>query len=72
MPIIAQVVDKNYRATGYGIMSFFSVITGAIMIYVGGALKDADVSLSVTFQICATGVLLSGLILLALRPNKES
>ena len=72
MPIIAQVVDKNYRATGYGIMSFFSVITGAIMIYIGGALKDADIPLSVTFQICAAGVLLSGLILLALRPNKES
>lgn len=71
MPIIAQVVDKRSRATGYGIMSFFSVISGAIMIYIGGALKDANVSLSLSFQICATGVLLSGLILLALHPKKE-
>lgn len=72
MPIIAQVVDKRYRATGYGIMSFFSVIAGSIMIYIGGALKDANISLSLVFQICAVGVFLSGLILLALRLKKES
>ncbi len=72
MPIIAQVVDSRTRATGYGIMSFFSVITGGIMIYIGGALKDANVSLSLTFQICAVGVFLSGLILLLLRLKKES
>ena len=72
MPIICQVVDQRYRATGYGIMSFFSVIAGAIMIYIGGALKDADISLSVVFQISAVGVLLSGLILLAIHPKADS
>lgn len=72
MPIICQVVDERYRATGYGIMSFFSVIAGGIMIYIGGALKDANISLSVVYQISAVGVLLSGLLLLALRLKKES
>jgi hypothetical protein len=72
MPVICQVVDQRYRATGYGIMSFFSVIAGAIMIYAGGALKDAGISLSVVFQISAAGVLLSGLILLLIRPKAES
>jgi len=72
MPVICQVVDQRYRATGYGIMSFFSVIAGAIMIYVGGALKDAGISLAVVFQISAAGVLLSGLILLLIRPKAES
>lgn len=72
MPVICQVVDQRYRATGYGIMSFFSVIAGGIMIYVGGALKDAGISLSVVFQISAAGVLLSGLILLLIRPKAES
>jgi MFS transporter, Spinster family, sphingosine-1-phosphate transporter len=72
MPVICQVVDQRYRATGYGIMSFFSVIAGGIMIYVGGALKDAGISLSLVFQISAAGVLLSGLILLAIRPKAES
>ncbi|MCD4710568.1 MAG: MFS transporter [Bacteroidales bacterium] len=72
MPVICQVVDQRYRATGYGIMSFFSVIAGGIMIYLGGALKDTGISLSVVFQISAAGVLLSGLILLLIRPKAES
>lgn len=71
MPIICQVVDKRYQATGYGIMSFFSVIIGGIMIYVGGVLKDANISLAVVFQISAIGVFLSGLILLVIKPNKD-
>jgi MFS family permease len=72
MPVISQVVDQRYRATGYGIMSFFSVIAGGIMIYAGGALKDAGISLALVFQISAAGVLLSGLILLLIRPKKET
>jgi hypothetical protein len=42
------------------------------MIYVGGAIRDANISLSVIFQLSAAGVLLSGLILLGIRPTKES
>lgn len=71
MPIICQIVDKRYRATAYGTMSFFSVNAGGIMIYIGGALKDANISLSVVYQISAVGILLSGLLLLTLRPKKE-
>jgi MFS transporter, Spinster family, sphingosine-1-phosphate transporter len=71
MPIICQVTDSRYRATGYGILSFFSVLVGAVMIYVGGAIRDANISLSVIFQLSAAGVLLSGLILLGIRPQKR-
>ena len=69
MPVICQAVDKRYQATAYGIMSFFSVIAGGIMIYVGGALKDAGISLSLVFKISAAGVLISGLILFIIRPK---
>lgn len=71
MPIICQVVDKRYQATGYGIMSFFSVITGGIMIYIGGAVKDAGFSLSLVFKIAAIGVFISGLMLFLIRPRTE-
>ncbi|HBH85284.1 MAG TPA: MFS transporter, partial [Bacteroidales bacterium] len=71
MPIICQVVDERYQATGYGIMSFFSVITGGIMIYIGGAVKDAGISLSVVFQIAAIGVFISGLLLFLIRPKQN-
>ena len=63
MPVICQVVDQRYQATGYGIMSFFSVIAGGIMIYIGGVLKDSGISLSLVFQISAVGVFISGLML---------
>ena len=36
MPILCQVADPRYRATGYGIMNCFSCITGGVMIYVSG------------------------------------
>ena len=70
MPIITQVVDKRYQATGYGIMSFFGVISGAIMIYVGGYMKDIGISLDVVFKIAAVGIFLSGIVLLTIRPKK--
>ena len=71
MPIICQVSDERYRATGYGILGFFSIVAGGIMVYVGGVIRDANISLSVIFQISAIGVLLSGLILLLIRPKPE-
>ena len=72
MPIITQVVDKKYKATGYGIMSFFSVLSGALMIYVGGYLKDIGISLDLVFKIAGIGILISGFVLLAIRPDKEN
>ncbi len=70
MPIITQVVDKKYQATGYGIMSFFSVLSGAAMIYVGGYLKDIGISLDLVFKIAGVGIVIAGFILLAIQPQK--
>jgi MFS transporter, Spinster family, sphingosine-1-phosphate transporter len=72
MPIMCQVIDKRYRATGYGFLNFFSTVMGGIMVYVGGALKDANVSLSVVFQFSAVGLLIASWFLLLVRPQKET
>ena len=72
MPIITQVVDKRYQATGYGIMSFFSVLSGAGMIYIGGYLKDIGIALDLVFKIAGIGVFISGLVLLAIHPKKSA
>lgn len=71
MPIITQTIDKRYQATGYGIMSFFSVMVGAIMIYIGGALKDMGIALDLVFKIAAIGIFLSGLLLMAIHPKSD-
>jgi len=72
MPIMCQVVDKRFRATGYGVLNFLSTITGGIMIYIGGAMKDANFSLSFVFQISAVGMLLASWFLFAVKPTKNS
>ena len=61
MPLLRQVINPRYIATGYGFLNFLSTIVGGIMVYVGGALKDANVSLSITFQVVAILLLLATL-----------
>lgn len=61
MPLLRQVINPRYIATGYGFLNFLSTIVGGIMVYVGGALKDANVGLSITFQIVAILLLIATL-----------
>lgn len=58
MPILCSVADARYRATGYGIMNFVSCLVGGIGNYAGGALRDANVNVSVIFVAAAGGLLL--------------
>ena len=51
-------------------MSFFGVLSGAIMIWVGGYLKDIGIALDLVFKIAAVGIVLSGFVLLAIKPKK--
>ena len=71
MPVICQVIDNRYRVTGYVFLNFFNTIVGGIMVYIGGALKDANISLSVVFQFSAAGLLIACWSLLLMRPQKE-
>ncbi|PPL04586.1 MFS transporter [Parapedobacter indicus] len=72
MPVVRQVVDSRYAATAYGILNFLSTIAGGLMVYVGGALKDAEIKLSAIY-IVAAGLLLVGTwSLLLVKVKKES
>lgn len=70
MPILRQVADERYSATGYGFLNFISCAAGGIMIYVGGALKDAQVDLSKVFQFSAVGLFFVGAMLFAIKPKR--
>ncbi len=72
MPILRQVADGRFIATGYGMLNFLSTIIGGLMVYVGGALKDADVDLSIVYQIAAVTLLLATWLLFALKIKKSS
>lgn len=74
MPILRNVVDERYSATGYGWLNFIGVMTGGVLIYVGGWLKDAHIDLARVFQVSAAGLLIVGLLLFTVkrRPSGPS
>lgn len=72
MPMLRQVVDQRYIATAYGFLNFLSTIVGGLMVYVGGALKDANVSLSITYQVIAVVLLLASLTLTFVKIRQRS
>ena len=56
MPILCMIADPRYRATGYGVLNMFACIVGGFGIFASGALRDANIDLSIMFK--AAGVLM--------------
>jgi len=72
MPIVHQVIDNRYVATGYGVLNFLSTIVGGLMVYVGGALKDAQIDLSVIYKGAAVLLLIATWSLFAVKIKKDT
>jgi MFS transporter, Spinster family, sphingosine-1-phosphate transporter len=72
MPVLRQIADSRYIATGYGFLNFLSTIIGGLMVYVGGALKDAKVDLSIIYQVSAVLMLLATWSLFAIKIKKDA
>lgn len=66
MPMLRRVADQRYSATGFGFLNLISCASGGIMVYAGGAMKDAHGDLAWIFQVSAGGLLLVGLFLFAI------
>ncbi|RYF97194.1 MAG: MFS transporter [Chitinophagaceae bacterium] len=71
MPIVHQVIDNRYVATGYGLLNFLSTIVGGLMVYIGGALKDAQIDLSVIYKGAAVLLLIATWSLFAVKIKKD-
>ncbi|HNX79436.1 MAG TPA: MFS transporter, partial [Prolixibacteraceae bacterium] len=72
MPVLCQVIDNRYLATGYGFLNFLSTIVGGVMVYAVGALKDANIPLSIAYQVMAVAMLLATWSLLFVKLKKEN
>jgi len=70
MPVLCQVIDEKYIATGYGFLNFLSTIVGGLMVFVGGVLRDSHVSLSLIYGGSAVLLLLTAWSLLFIRIKK--
>ena len=71
MPILRQVIDSRYIATGYGFLNLLSTIVGGGMVYLGGILQDANVDLALVYQLVAVLMLLSAWSLLTVKLKKN-
>jgi sugar phosphate permease len=69
MPILAQIVRPELRATGYGIMNLVSISCGGLADWGFGALRDRQVPLQVIFGVFAAVALVSVLLVLLIRPR---
>lgn len=72
MPILCQIVSPRLRATGYGIMNLVSISGGAFATWQVGVLRDAGKPSSVIFAICAAAAALAVVLVLLIRPRRES
>jgi len=69
MPILCEVADSRYRATGYGVLNMFSCLVGGLTVYLGGVLRDAHISVSTLFMAAAAGMLVCGVLMAMVRPQ---
>ena len=72
MPILCQMADARYRATGYGIINAVGCITAGLTIYAAGALRDANYGLRETFFAAASSQIFCIIILLRMRFKASS
>ena len=71
MPILCQVAEPRHRATGYGMLNFFSCCIGGVASYLGGWMKEQNVGLEVLLTGAAIGVLISALLLHFVKPVRQ-
>ena len=69
MPILAQLVRPEMRATGYGIMNLVSISCGGVADWGFGILRDRHVPLFGIFGIFASAAIVSIVLVLLIRPR---
>jgi len=72
MPMLCMVVDPRYRATGYGVLNFFSTIIGGLALYAGGVLRDSNIDLGKMYQFAAVIMIVCAILLFLARPRSKS
>jgi MFS family permease len=71
MPMLCLVVDPRYRASGYGILNFFSTIIGGLALYAGGILRDMNINLSTMYKVAALIMVFCAFLLFMARPKQK-
>ena len=68
-PLLCQIIDRRYLATGVGVLNMFAVMVGGTSIYIGGVVRDAHISVTTMFNGGALGLLICAVLLWAIKPR---
>lgn len=69
MPILCSIVEERYRATGYGVLNLCSCTIGGLTIYIGGALRDAQIEVGIIFECAAMVTIICAGLLACITPR---
>ncbi len=61
MPVLRSQIDERFSATGYGLLNLTSVSAGALISWLGGYLKDMDISLGIPLSMAGVLMVICGL-----------
>ncbi len=70
MPILCEIVDRRYRATGYGILNMTGSFAAGVGLYVPGALRDMRLGFGMVFAMVAAATLGAAVLLYLIKPHK--
>lgn len=69
VPIVFHIAGQRYRATALGLLYACGTISGGITIFVGGALRDAHISIATVFCAGTVGMVAAAVLLWIIRPR---
>jgi len=69
MPALCEVVDRRYRATGYGVINMINAFVGGLGIYVAGVLRDRKFDPSIPFDFVALFLLVCAILFYFMKPR---
>jgi hypothetical protein len=65
------IADPRYRATGYGLINAAICVTGGLLVFAAGVLRDNKVDLGKIFAWSALALLACAALLLAVQSKQE-
>lgn len=72
MPVLRSQIDERFSATGYGLLNLTSVGAGALISWLGGYLKDANIALGIPLSVAGMLMVVCGLMFFFLPKKKEA
>jgi MFS family permease len=72
MPVLCEVVDSRYRATGYGLLNLMASVGAGIGIYISGILRDLKIDLHLVFDTFPVILVLCGTLAFFIRARKPA